>query len=517
MSTNYNPSIVSSGLILHLDAANKKSYPFDWTKTVFITTTESGTFTVPSDFYSLVSIEAIGAGAGVNSGGTGGSGGGAYAKSTSVTGLIAGGTAYYYVPPGTTNAAGGDTWFNAVSNLAPTLSSQGVLAKGGSINASTLGGIGGQASSCIGDIKFSGGNGGAGSAGVGGTNGGGGAAAGPLGAGGTGGASVSNGGGGGGGANGGLNGGDTQPTSGGVGGNSGNNYDSSGGAGSTASSLAIAGNSGGGGGGGLGALTYKNGAVGGNGNIWSQTSNGAFAGPGGGSGAGTGGAGSAVSAGGLYGGGMGNGGSVVTLSGQGIIVFTYIDKTTGWKDTTTNNYIGSLIGGPTHSTINGGTFIFDGSSKRTTISSPIGSTGTITASVWYRRDDAVSATNYRTILGDKTANIHQLLCLQGSYTLGIWDGEFKSLSFIPPTDGLFHNYTLVYNSNKIVSLYVDGVYTSQVLTVLNLVTNPIGSIGNWNSGDYWAGYIANVSFYNRGLMDFEIKQNFNALRGRYGL
>ena len=43
------------------------------TKTIFITTTGSSTFTVPSDFGSLVSIEGIGAGgAGSTNEGTGG-------------------------------------------------------------------------------------------------------------------------------------------------------------------------------------------------------------------------------------------------------------------------------------------------------------------------------------------------------------------------------------------------------------------------------------------------------------
>ena len=65
------------------------------TKTVFITTTGAGTFTVPGDFLSLVSVEAIGAGGGsLRLGGAPGSGGGAYAKSTGVTGLVANGTAY---------------------------------------------------------------------------------------------------------------------------------------------------------------------------------------------------------------------------------------------------------------------------------------------------------------------------------------------------------------------------------------------------------------------------------------
>ena len=69
------------------------------TKTILITS-GSGTFTVPSDFISLVSIESIGAGAGNPYAGSAvGLGGGAYAKSISTSGanLVAGGTAFYQV------------------------------------------------------------------------------------------------------------------------------------------------------------------------------------------------------------------------------------------------------------------------------------------------------------------------------------------------------------------------------------------------------------------------------------
>lgn len=52
---------------------------------VFITTTGTGTYTIPTDFKSLVSVEAIGAGGGGGSVGRTG-GGGAYAKTTTITG-----------------------------------------------------------------------------------------------------------------------------------------------------------------------------------------------------------------------------------------------------------------------------------------------------------------------------------------------------------------------------------------------------------------------------------------------
>ena len=113
------------------------------TKTVFIT---SGTsFTVPSDFSSIVSIECIGGGGGSFYGtGSGGSGGGAYSKTTAITGLTAN-TAYTVQvgaggTGGTTATSGGDTWFSN-TGVAPTTASQGVLAKGGVAATTTTGDV----------------------------------------------------------------------------------------------------------------------------------------------------------------------------------------------------------------------------------------------------------------------------------------------------------------------------------------------------------------------------------------
>lgn len=305
-------------------------------KTVFITTTGTGTYRVPNDFSSFVSVEAIGGGGGgsngasLNSIGGGGGGGGAYAKSTSVTNLSAGQTCYYSVGQGGNGGSqggGNDSWFNVVSNAAPTLTSQGVLAKAGSSsNSSSQGQAGGDSTSCVGDTKYSGGTGGSAQAAAGA---GGGGAAGPGGIGGNGGNAVGNistpsggsGGGGGGGASlthAGYNGASaTSKTSPGNGGNGGDN---------TGGGLAVTqsnGNpgtagTGGGGGGSGGGLSGGNG---GTGSYWTQTSNSATAGSGGG-----GGGGGGNGAGGLYGGGGGGGTSGFSGANgaNGIIVFTYI-------------------------------------------------------------------------------------------------------------------------------------------------------------------------------------------------
>jgi len=286
--------------------------------TTFITTTGYSTFTVPSNFGSLISIEAIGAGAGSNTaagGSANGQGGGAYSKITSLSGLTAGVTASVFVGQGI--LGGQDSWFNISSNAAPTLTTQGVLAKGGTSANATSTGLGGQAAAGVGTIKFSGGDAAANNVG------GGGGAAGP---GGNGGAGAAGGGGAAGGtAPGGAGGypfnfifGPTNLYYYGNGGDGGD-YPFSGGNGLVLNNntgfptYASGPTAGTGGGGGAGS------ANGASGSWWTQTSNGAQAGPGGGGGGSVGGQ---AGAGGAYGGGAGSGNNFQP-GGQGIIVLTY--------------------------------------------------------------------------------------------------------------------------------------------------------------------------------------------------
>lgn len=210
--------------------------------------TSGTTYTVPSDYNSLTTLNGIGGGAHGLAGGTtdgGGSGGGGASAAVPALALTASQTTYIKI--GSAGASGGDTWFNRLSNIAPTDPADGILAKG----ASTY--TGGQASACIGTTKYNGGNGRATSSRDSGCGGGG--AGGTTAAGGTGSASHSNRGG---------TGGDGGAASGGAGGNSGSGTigGANGAAGTTWNGTTGAG--GGGEGVALGDATHKKGGDGGN-------------------------------------------------------------------------------------------------------------------------------------------------------------------------------------------------------------------------------------------------------------
>jgi hypothetical protein len=247
----YNP--YNGRVVITIISATQKSLVFPGA---------TGSFTIPADFSSLVSLEAVGGGGiagGLVSGATGGGGGGgAYAKTNgaSVTAsMVAGSTVVYY-------SAGG--WLRIGTNSIPTAVTDGVYAASGSSGSTNSGGAGGSSASSVGNIKYAGGAGGAGSTSSRLNYGGGGGAGGPLGAGANGGAAdnttPNTGRGGGGAANGGSVG---SPGTALAGGNGGTITGGTGGAGAVAANLYPgAGTNGGGSGGSVGVYgIYNNNAL----------------------------------------------------------------------------------------------------------------------------------------------------------------------------------------------------------------------------------------------------------------
>lgn len=153
---------------------------------------------------------------------------------------------------------------------------------------------------------------------------------------------------------------------------------------------------------------------------------------------------------------------------------------------------------------------FSGSNQRITLNSPVSSTGYTTVSVWYKRDENSAADNWRTLLGHATDNIHHLIIHSTSRNLGIFDGTFRDFGYTPPDDGQWHHFAVVYDNGNNATLYVDGKYQDQITTTLDLSSDPIGSIGNWNSGNYYAGPIDNIRIYKYARTQKQIIEDMNA-------
>jgi hypothetical protein len=115
----------------------------------------------------------------------------------------------------------------------------------------------------------------------------------------------------------------------------------------------------------------------------------------------------------------------------------------------------------------------------------------------------------------------------GANGVGYQEGGFGSINNL--TNGNWHMMTIVFDrgaqlgSYSIIG-YVDGALSGTVpitsgasgnVAFSNLLLTP--GIGYAGCCDVFAGQIAVVQAYNKALTSTEVTQNFNALRGRYGI
>jgi hypothetical protein len=167
-----------------------------------------------------------------------------------------------------------------------------------------------------------------------------------------------------------------------------------------------------------------------------------------------------------------------------------------------------------------GTFIFNGGTERLDISNTIGPiSNNFSISAW------VNSTNI-----SATQNI---LSMNGPYFMRI-DGSkvrFNVLAggtwlFQPGTTTLssntWYNFTMVYNYDSSLWIgYINGLQEFSVAKTGTVASSSFyGYVGYTPQGgeqSNFFGQIAVVQYYNRALSAAEVKQNFNAIRGRFGI
>jgi hypothetical protein len=198
---------------------------------------------------------------------------------------------------------------------------------------------------------------------------------------------------------------------------------------------------------------------------------------------------------------------------------SYVSGSTTWFDLAgTNN--GTLTNGPTFNTGSGGSIVFDGVNDSVVITGSAAltaGTGDFTYNAWVY---PITYDTYAPLFVAANTN-------------GIWIGNNGSnfvlrayavadvLSFgTLPTLNTWTNITIT-RVGTTASLYYNGVLQTTSTTSQNFIqaTTCIGSDGPPGSVYSWYnGRIANTLFYkSKGLSASEVQQNYNALKGRFGL
>jgi hypothetical protein len=217
---------------------------------------------------------------------------------------------------------------------------------------------------------------------------------------------------------------------------------------------------------------------------------------------------------------------------------SYPTTGTKWVDISGNYNNGNLINGPTWSSVTGGTFTFDGTDDYGSFSTnnlPSGNSE-ISFDCWVRWGGLFSTIYGEFVMGygdDSGPNKVPVILIntsnQARFEFGSGSGAVISSSTISPNSWV--NITATYNKSS-TKIYLNGVLNGTTsYGSANIVPNGsngynggIGTLfsqyGNKNSPSRYGSFSGNISsvrIYNVALSDAEILQNYNALKGRFGL
>jgi hypothetical protein len=200
---------------------------------------------------------------------------------------------------------------------------------------------------------------------------------------------------------------------------------------------------------------------------------------------------------------------------------SYPGSGTTWSDLSANGNNGTLTNGPTYSSSNGGSIVFDGVNDyvSTGLVLPSPSTTPTTFDLVFKYN---STNSYRGLIGSsayQSAGFSVGFMGQSSIRMTY---NASSSSYEPTwsyDSSVISNGTFVFNGRNI-SGYRNGslisTYTASFDAALNTNGMQIGRNlqGGWGTSqvDVYA-----VRVYNKALTAEEIQQNFKALRGRYGI
>jgi hypothetical protein len=207
---------------------------------------------------------------------------------------------------------------------------------------------------------------------------------------------------------------------------------------------------------------------------------------------------------------------------------SYPGSGTTWTDISGRGNNGTLTNGPTYSSANGGSIVFDGTNDYVDLgnSSSYSLSGrSFTIECWIRPtaygDGSGGPNGAKTAIG------------QWTYSGGIqgWRIEINNSNIIWYTTGVIHStpislnewtHIIVTGNGTTTSFYKNSILVSgPTADTLTNITNSksllIGALLHDVYPYYYQGNISNARIYNRALSAAEVTQNYNALRARFGI
>ena len=202
---------------------------------------------------------------------------------------------------------------------------------------------------------------------------------------------------------------------------------------------------------------------------------------------------------------------------------SYPGSGTTWTDLSGNSNNGSLqnMDGTNLDSANGGSLTFDGTNDYVSVSNVQPGTNDFTISVWVYKNNNTS-NDYVWDFGANGGTLSSGTSVGGygfryyNATLGTGSNMYTQGTI--PNINEWYEVTITRNSGTS-TMYVNG----QSITSSSGDTHNISSttlyIGRYGGGTGYEhdGKMSNFKIYNKALTPQEIQQNFNALRGRFGI
>jgi hypothetical protein len=205
---------------------------------------------------------------------------------------------------------------------------------------------------------------------------------------------------------------------------------------------------------------------------------------------------------------------------------SYPGSGTSWNDLSGNGNTGTLVNGVGYNSGNGGSLVFDGVNDFVTGSiTPL--TSNYSIELWFKLITsnssensliALTASNDHGFLGE-VSNLDKKIRFLHRVPYGVAGGDsFYSSGSI----NLNQIYCITWVRDTNQKIYINSNFDSQITSTnsafdSNLNQLVIGQLLQINSVRIINGNIYSTKIYNRALTAQEIQQNFNALKGRFGL
>ena len=194
---------------------------------------------------------------------------------------------------------------------------------------------------------------------------------------------------------------------------------------------------------------------------------------------------------------------------------SYTNGSTTWSDLSGNSNNGTLVNTPTYSSANGGIFSFNGSNQYATCTGTPLNVTAYTKSVWFR-------------LSSTSTNNNLVSCYPGHFmyfsattTLYCGHSDWGNYQAFPSTTtfstNIWYNASLTFNTTDGMKLYINGYLDATYTAVKTQAAGGGIEIASFGAGNLLTGNISQVFVYSRAITASEILQNYNALKGRFGL